>query len=46
MIVATGRSEDLESADAIEEALDACAETLGGKTPGAGLLFAGITHDH
>jgi hypothetical protein len=46
MIVATGRSEDLDSADAIEEALDRCAETLAGKTPQAGLLFAGIDHDH
>jgi hypothetical protein len=46
MIVATGHSEDLDSADAIEEALDRCAETLGGKTPQAGLLFAGIDHDH
>ena len=46
MIVATGHSHDLDSAGAIAEALDACAETLGGKTPQAGLLFAGITHDH
>jgi hypothetical protein len=46
MIVATGHSEDLDSADAIEEALDRCAETLGGQTPQAGLLFAGIDHDH
>jgi hypothetical protein len=46
MIVATGHSEDLDSADAIEEALDRCAETLDGETPQAGLLFAGIDHDH
>lgn len=46
MTVATGHSHDLDSADAIAEALDTCAETLGGKTPGAGLLFAGIDHDH
>jgi hypothetical protein len=46
MIVATGHSEDLDSTDAIEEALDQCAEALGGKTPQAGLLFAGLDHDH
>jgi hypothetical protein len=46
MIVATGHSHDLDSADAIAEALDACAATLGGKAPQAGLLFAGIDHDH
>ena len=44
MIAALGHSEDLDSADAIEEALDQCAETLGGHTPQAGLLFAGIDH--
>ncbi len=46
MIAAVGHSEDLDSADAIAEALDQCAETLGGKTPQAGLLYAGIDHDH
>jgi hypothetical protein len=46
MIVVVGHSHDLDSADAIAEALDACAEALGGKTPQAGLLFAGIDHDH
>jgi len=46
VIVATGHSHDLDSADAITEALDACAVTLGGKTPQAGLLFAGIDFDH
>ncbi|PAP75447.1 FIST signal transduction protein [Rubrivirga marina] len=46
MTVATGHSHDLDSADAIAEALDACADALGGATPGAGLLFAGIDHDH
>ncbi|MDX1547573.1 MAG: FIST N-terminal domain-containing protein [Rhodothermales bacterium] len=46
MIVALGHSEDLDSADAIDEALDRCAETLSEKTPQAGLLFAGIDHDH
>ncbi|MDX1547571.1 MAG: FIST N-terminal domain-containing protein [Rhodothermales bacterium] len=46
MIAALGHSEDLDSADAINEALDACAETLGEKIPQAGLLFAGIDHDH
>jgi hypothetical protein len=46
MIVATGHSEDPDSADAIDEALDRCAETLGERTPQAGLLFSGIDHDH
>ena len=46
MIVALGHSEDLDSVDAIAEALDACAETLREKTPQAGLLYAGIAHDH
>jgi len=46
MIVAIGHSRDLDSADAIEEALEACAERLGDRTPRAGLLFAGIDHDH
>ena len=46
MIVATGHSYDLDSADAIEEALDACAEKLADRAPQAGLLFAGIDHDH
>lgn len=46
MIAAVGHSEDLDSADAIAEALGQCAETLGGKTPQAGFLYAGIDHDH
>ncbi|WP_412069182.1 FIST signal transduction protein [Rubrivirga sp. IMCC43871] len=45
MTVATGHSEDIDSADAIAEALDACADALAGKTPQAGLLYAGIDHD-
>ena len=46
MIAALGHSEDLDSADAINEALERCADALSGKTPQAGLLFAGIDHDH
>ncbi len=46
MIAATGHSEDLDSVDAIEEALNRCAEMLAGKTPQAGFLYAGIDHDH
>ena len=46
MVAATGHSEDLDSADAIGEALDQCAEALGKVVPQAGLLFAGIGHDH
>ena len=45
MIAAVGHSDDLDSANAIAEALDACAATLGGKTPQAGLLYAGIEQD-
>ncbi len=45
MTVATGHSEDIDSADAIEEALDACADTLAGAMPQAGILYAGIDHD-
>ena len=45
MIAATGHSHELDSADAIAEALDQCTDALGGKQPGAGLLFVGIDHD-
>ncbi len=46
MIAATGHSEELNSQDAIAEALSQCADTFGGKTPQAGFLYAGIDHDH
>ncbi len=46
MIAAVGHSEDLNSSDAIAETLDQCAETLAGKTPQAGLLYAGVNHGH
>jgi hypothetical protein len=46
VIAAVGHSLDLDSAEAVNEALDACLETLGGRMPQAGLLFAGIDHDH
>ena len=46
MIAALGHSEDLDSASALAEVLDRCAEQLGGKTPQAGLLFTGIDHDY
>ncbi len=46
MIAAVGHSEDLDSRDAIGEALDMSAERLGGKMPQAALLFAGVDHDH
>ena len=45
-IAALGDSEDLDSRDAIQEALARCAAKLDGKTPPAGLLVAGIDHDH
>ena len=38
MIVALGHSEDIDSADAINEVLQACAEVLDGKTPQAGRI--------
>jgi len=43
---AVGYSEDIDSKAAIEEVLKQCAETLDGRTPRAGLLYAGIDHDH
>ncbi|PAP75448.1 FIST signal transduction protein [Rubrivirga marina] len=46
MTVATGHSHDLDSADAIEEVLDQCADALGGRAAHAGLLYAGVDHDH
>ncbi|WP_456429734.1 FIST signal transduction protein [Rhodocaloribacter sp.] len=45
MNVAIGHSEDLDSKDAIDEALDACADRLGDRIPQAGLLYAAIDHD-
>lgn len=45
MNVAIGHSEDIDSAGAIEEVLDACAESLNGVVPQAGLLYAAIDHD-
>ena len=46
MKVAVGHSEDLDSVDAIEEVLDACAEQFGSVIPQAGVLFSAISHDH
>ncbi len=46
MITALGYSEDIDSADAIDKVLAQCDETLAGRTPQAGLLYAGIDHDH
>ena len=45
MKVAIGHSEDIESEDAIEEVLDACAASLSGRMPHAGLLYVAISHD-
>lgn len=45
MKVAIGHSEDFDSKDAVDEALDACAAMLGDLTPQAGLLYAAIDHD-
>ena len=45
MTAATGHSHDLDSADAIAEALDACSARLRDLVPQAGLLFAAIDHD-
>ncbi|HUF09756.1 MAG TPA: FIST N-terminal domain-containing protein [Rhodothermales bacterium] len=46
MKVGVGHSEDVDSADVIQEVLDACAEQLGGVTPQAGILFSALDHDH
>ena len=46
MLAVTGHSEDPASPDAIAEALGACAGALGDRPPVAGLLFAGVEHDH
>ena len=42
---AVAHSIELDSQNAIEEALEQCRETLGDLQPQAGLLFAGIDHD-
>ena len=46
MKVGVGHSEDVDSVDAIQEVLDACAKQLGGVTPQAGILFSALDHDH
>lgn len=43
---AIGHSEDVCSTDALREALARCTEQLGGATPHAGLLLAGLGYDH
>lgn len=45
MKVAIGHSEDIDSAGAVDEVLDACAASLGDVVPQAGLLYAAIDHD-
>ncbi|MFV1981552.1 MAG: FIST signal transduction protein [Rhodothermia bacterium] len=45
MKVVVGHSEDVDSESAIEEVLDACAASLNGITPQAGLLYVAIDHD-
>ena len=44
--VAVAHSLELESADAVTEALDQCREQLGNLKPQAGIMFAGIDHNH
>jgi hypothetical protein len=46
MKIAVAHSLELESSDAIKEVLEQCHEQLGDLIPRAGLLFAGIDHDH
>ena len=46
MKVGVGHSEDVDSADAIQEVLDTCSQQLGGATPQAGILFSALDHDH
>jgi len=43
--VAIGHSDDVESADAIEQVLEQCQDTLDGLSAQAGLLFASIDQD-
>ena len=42
---AIAHSKELDSADAAEEVLEQCRETLGELQAHAGMLFAGIDHD-
>ena len=44
--VAIGHSEDIDSADAIEEVLEQCREELGDATAQAGILYASIDHEY
>lgn len=44
--VAVGHSEDVDSLDAIEEALDQCARRLDGTEPAAALLLASVSYEH
>jgi hypothetical protein len=46
MKVAVGHSEDIDSADAIAEALEAWNDQFGSLTPQAGILFSSIDQDH
>lgn len=43
---AIGHSEDVDTESALGEVLEQCRETLAGRTPKAGLLFAGIDSEH
>ncbi len=44
--MAVGYSEDVDEADAIAEALKGATSQLEGKTPAAGVLFAGVDYEH
>jgi len=44
--VAIGHSEDVDSLDAIEEALDQCERRLNGADPSAAVLLASVCYDH
>jgi len=46
MKMATGHSDDIDSADAASAVLQQCQQQLAGQTPVAGLLFAGIGYQH
>lgn len=43
---AIGHSDDIDTGDAVAEALRQCEARLAGATPGAAMVFCGIDYDH
>lgn len=46
LYAAIGHSEDVDTESALEEVLEQCRESIAGREPTAGLLFAGIDSEH